>query len=193
MQAALRISRLVDALNRQIARVMGWALFAMVLVGAYNAIARSLEKELGLALSSNAYIEAQWYLFSLVFLFGAPYALRSNAHVRVDVLYGEHSARGKAWTDLLGGVLFLIPFCAFAIWISWDFVSNSVEVRELSPDPGGLPRWPLKLVVPIAFGLLGLQGISEVVKRIAFLRGMSAEDIGLEEPVVIDRGVGGES
>jgi TRAP-type mannitol/chloroaromatic compound transport system permease small subunit len=193
MQAALRISRLVDALNRQIARVMGWALFAMVLVGAYNAIARSLEKELGLALSSNAYIEAQWYLFSLVFLLGAPYALRSNAHVRVDVLYGEHSERGKAWTDLLGGVLFLIPFCAFAIWISWDFVSNSVEVRELSPDPGGLPRWPLKLVVPIAFGLLGLQGISEVVKRIAFLRGMSAEDIGLEEPVVIDRGVGGES
>ncbi len=193
MQAALRLSKLVDALNRQIARVMGWALFAMVLVGAYNAIARSLEKELGLSLSSNAYIEAQWYLFSLVFLLGAPYALRSNAHVRVDVLYGEHSERGKAWTDLLGGALFLIPFCAFAIWISWDFVGNSLEVRELSPDPGGLPRWPLKLVVPVAFGLLGLQGISEVVKRIAFLRGMSAEDIGLEEPVIVDRDVGGES
>ena len=193
MQAALRLSKLVDALNRQIARVMGWALFAMVLLGAYNAIARSLEKELGLALSSNAYIEAQWYLFSLVFLLGAPYALRSNAHVRVDVLYGEHSKRGKAWTDLIGGVLFLIPFCAFAIWISWDFVSNSIEVREVSPDPGGLPRWPLKLVVPIAFGLLGLQGVSGVVKRIAFLRGMSAEDIGLEEPVIVDRDVGGES
>ena len=193
MQAALRISRLVDALNRQLARVMGWALFAMVLVGAYNAIARSLEKELGLALSSNAYIEAQWYLFSLVFLLGAPYALRSNAHVRVDVLYGEHPARGKAWTDLLGGVLFLIPFCAFAIWISWDFVANSIEVREVSPDPGGLPRWPLKLVVPVAFGLLGLQGISEVVKRVAFLRGMSAEEVGLEEPAIVDRDGGGES
>ena len=193
MDAALRLSSLIDALNRQIARVMGWALFAMVLVGAYNAIARSLEKELGLALSSNAYIEAQWYLFSLVFLLGAPYALRSNAHVRVDVLYGEHPARGKAWTALLGGLLFLIPFCAFAIWISWDFVSNSVEVRELSPDPGGLPRWPLKLVVPVAFGLLGLQGISEVVKRVAFLRGMSAEEIGLEEPAMVDRDGGGES
>ncbi len=193
MRAALRLSRLIDALNRQIARVMGWALFAMVLVGAYNAIARSLEKELGLALSSNAYIEAQWYLFSLVFLLGAPYALRSNAHVRVDVLYGEHPERGKAWTDLLGGVLFLIPFCAFAIWISWDFVSNSIEVRELSPDPGGLPRWPLKLVVPIAFGLLGLQGISEVVKRVALLRGMSAEEIGLEEPATVDRDGGVES
>jgi len=193
MDAALRLSSLIDALNRQIARVMGWALFAMVLVGAYNAIARSLEKELGLMLSSNAYIEAQWYLFSLVFLLGAPYALRSNAHVRVDVLYGEHPARGKAWTDLLGGLLFLIPFCAFAIWISWDFVNNSIEVRELSPDPGGLPRWPLKLVVPVAFGLLGLQGISEVVKRVAFLRGMSAEEIGLEEPAMVDRDGGGES
>ena len=193
MQAALRLSRLIDALNRRLARVMGWALLGMVLVGAYNAIARSLEKELGLGLSSNAYIEAQWYLFSLVFLLGAPYALRANAHVRVDVLYGEHSQRGKAWTDLVGSVLFLIPFCLFAIWISWDFVGNSIAIAEVSPDPGGLPRWPLKLVVPIAFGLLGLQGLSEVVKRVAFLRGMSPEDLGLEEPAVIRRDEGGES
>ena len=193
MDAALRLSKLIDSLNRVIARAMGWALFLMVLVGAYNAIARSLEKELGLSLSSNAYIEAQWYLFSLVFLLGAPYALRSNAHVRVDVLYGEHPARGKAWTDLIGGVLFLIPFCLFAIWISWDFVSNSIEVRELSPDPGGLPRWPLKLVVPVAFGLLCLQGISEVVKRVAILRGMSAEEVGLDEPSLAGRDEGGPS
>ncbi|MCH2102527.1 MAG: TRAP transporter small permease subunit [Planctomycetes bacterium] len=193
MDAALRLSKLIDSLNRVIARAMGWALFLMVLVGAYNAIARSLEKELGLSLSSNAYIEAQWYLFSLVFLLGAPYALRSNAHVRVDVLYGEHPARGKAWTDLIGGVLFLIPFCLFAIWISWDFVSNSIAVGELSPDPGGLPRWPLKLVVPISFALLCLQGASEVVKRAAFLCGRSADEIGLEEPSLVDRSTGGES
>ena len=187
MQAALRLSRLFDALNRRLARVMGWALLGMVLVGAYNAIARSLEKELGLELSSNAYIEAQWYLFSLVFLLGAPYALRANAHVRVDVLYGEHSQRGKAWTDLVGSVLFLIPFCLFAIWISWDFVANSIAVNEQSPDPGGLPRWPLKLVVPIAFGLLGLQGLSEAVKRAAFLRGMTPEEVDLEEPPFVQR------
>lgn len=193
MHAALCLARLIDGMNRRLAQIMGWALFGMVLVGAYNAIARSLEKGLGLELSSNAYIEAQWYLFSLVFLLGAPHALRSNAHVRVDVLYGEHSERGKAWTDLLGGALFLLPFCAFAIWISWDFVSNSIAVREVSPDPGGLPRWPLKLVVPIAFALLGLQGISEVVKRIAFLRGVAPEEIGLEEPAVVQRDVGGES
>ena len=193
MDAALRLSKLIDSLNRMIARAMGWALFLMVLVGAYNAIARSLEKGLGLSLSSNAYIEAQWYLFSLVFLLGAPYALRSNAHVRVDVLYGEHPARGKAWTDLIGGVLFLIPFCLFAIWISWDFVSNSIAVGELSPDPGGLPRWPLKLVVPISFALLCLQGASEVVKRAAFLCGRSAKEIGLEEPSLVDRSVEAES
>ena len=187
MQVALRLSRLIDALNRLLARIMGWALLGMVLVGAYNAIARSLEKELGLELSSNAYIEAQWYLFSLVFLLGAPYALRANAHVRVDVLYGEHSRRGKAWTDLVGSVLFLIPFCLFAVWISWDFVANSIAVFEQSPDPGGLPRWPLKLVVPCAFALLCLQGVSEAVKRVAFLRGMSAEEVGLEEPALVQR------
>jgi len=193
MKIALCVSGLIDALNRRLARVMGWALLGMVLVGAYNAVARTLERGLGLQLSSNAYIEAQWYLFSLVFLLGAPYALRSNAHVRVDVLYGNHPERWKAWTDLLGGLLFLIPFCVFAIWISWDFVGNSIAIAEVSPDPGGLPRWPLKLVVPIAFGLLGLQGLSEVVKRVAFLRGMSPEDLGLEEPAVIRRDEGGES
>ena len=166
---------------------MGWALLAMVLIGAYNALARTIEKRVGLELSSNAYLEAQWYLFSLVFLLGAPYALRSNAHVRVDVLYGDHPERWKAWTDLLGGLFFLIPFCVFAIWISWDFVGNSVAIAEVSPDPGGLPRWPLKLVVPVAFGLLGLQGLSEIVKRIAFLRGMSPEDIGLNEPSLVER------
>jgi TRAP-type mannitol/chloroaromatic compound transport system permease small subunit len=107
--------------------------------------------------------------------------------VRVDVLYGEHSQRGKAWTDLLGTILFLIPFCAFAIWISLEFVANSIAVREQSPDPGGLPRWPLKLVVPFAFALLGLQGLSEAVKRVAFLRGMSPEEVGLEEPALVRR------
>ena len=187
MKTALSRSRLIDALNRRIGRAMGWATLAMVLIGAFNAIARTVERRLGLELSSNAYLEAQWYLFSLVFLLGAPYALRANAHVRVDVLYGQHPPRWKAWTDLLGSLLFLIPFCVFAIWSSWDFVGNSIAVRELSPDPGGLPRWPLKLVVPIAFGLLGLQGLSEAVKRVAFLSGMSAEDVNLEEPAFVDR------
>lgn len=187
MKLALSLSRRVDALNRAVGRGMAWATLVMVLIGAFNAVARTVERQVGLELSSNAYLEAQWYLFSLVFLLGAPYTLRANAHVRVDVLYGQHPARWKAWTDLVGSLLFLVPFCLFAIWISWDFVANSLAVWERSPDPGGLPRWPLKLVVPFAFALLGLQGLSEATKRIAFLSGMSAEEVGLVEPPLVDR------
>lgn len=186
MQGLLRAARAVDRLNRSLGKAVGWLLLVMVLVGAYNAVARYLERDLGLSLASNAYVELQWYLFSLVFLLGAPYTLRAGAHVRVDVLYGGHSTRGKAWIDLVGGILFLIPFCIFAIWISLDFVANSWAVREQSPDPGGLARWPLKAVVPVAFGLLALQGFSELVKRAAILRGATAEEVGLEEPALTD-------
>ena len=187
MRAALRLSSAIDGCNRRLAGGVAWLTLAMVLVGAYNAVARYMERGLGLQLSSNAYLELQWYLFSLVFLLGAPYALRCGAHVRVDVLYGGHSQRGKAWVDLVGGVLLLIPFCCFAVWISWDFVMSSWEIREQSSDPGGLPRWPLKIVVPTAFALVGLQGVSEVIKRIAILRGSSAEEVGLTEPKTGDR------
>ena len=182
VRGSLRLSSAIDRWNRRLAGVVAWLTLAMVLVGAYNAVARYLERDLGLQLSSNAYLELQWYLFSLVFLLGAPYALRADAHVRVDVLYGGHSQRGKAWVDLVGGVLLLIPFCCFAIWISWDFVLDSWRIREQSSDPGGLPRWPLKIVVPVAFGLVALQGVSEVIKRIAILRGRSVEEVGLTEP-----------
>lgn len=161
---------------------MAWATLAMVLIGAFNAIARYLERDVGLQLSSNAYTELQWYLFSLVFLLGAPFALRANRHVRVDVLYGSHDLRTRAWIDLLGGILFLIPFCIAAIWFSIDFAHQSWRVREVSNDPGGLARYPLKMVIPIAFGLLALQGFSEVIKRAAILRGASSEEVGLEEP-----------
>jgi len=182
MRTLLRISARIDRLNRTIGRAAAWLTLVMVLVGAYNAIARYLERDVGLRLSSNAYLEAQWYLFSLVFLLGAPYALRKGSHVRVDVLYGGHGERGKAWIDLFGGLILLLPFCVFAIWISWDFVRDSWLEREMSNDPGGLPRWPLKPVVPLAFLLLLLQGLSEVTKRLALLRGHSAAEVGLEEP-----------
>lgn len=181
MRALTRLSLAIDRLNRHIGQGAAWLTLLMVLIGAFNAIARYLQRDLGLDLASNAYLEAQWYLFSIVFLFGAPYALRLGSHVRVDVIYGNRSARGKAWIDLLGAALFLVPFCAFAIWISHDFVRDSFAVREGSLDPGGLPRWPLKVLVPIAFLLLGLQGISEIIKRVLFLRGVPAEQLGLEE------------
>jgi len=178
----LRASRAIDALNRTVGRWVAWLTFAMVLVGAFNAVARYFDRAAGGGLSSNAYVELQWYLFSLVFLLGAPYALRADAHVRVDVLYGRLGPRGRAWIDVLGGVLFLIPFCLFALVISWPGVRDSWSVREVSPDPGGLARWPIKAAVLVAFGLLLLQGLSETVKRAALLLGHPAGELGIDEP-----------
>lgn len=151
----------------------------MVLMGSFNALARYFDRAAGGGLSSNAFVEGQWYLFSLVFLLGAPHALRAGAHVRVDVLYGHLPERAKHWIDLLGGLLFTIPFCAFALWISWPAVREAWVIREVSPDPGGLPRWPIKAVVPLAFALLLLQGASETIRRAAALAGREVE---LREP-----------
>jgi TRAP-type mannitol/chloroaromatic compound transport system permease small subunit len=147
----------------------------MVLIGAYNAITRYLGRYIGINLSSNAYIEAQWYLFSLLFLLCAGYALQQDAHVRVDVLFARFSPRVRSWINILGAVLLLIPFCIFLLWVSWPVVMNSWNVREVSPDPGGLPRWPLKAVIPVCFILLMVQGIAELIKEVARLRGLSAQ------------------
>lgn len=182
MAGLLRLAAAIDRLNRRIGRVMGWATLAMVLLGAFNAVARYTDRYVQLGLSSNAWIELQWYLFSLVFLLGAPWALRANAHVRVDVLYGRLSERARVWIDLVGGVVFLLPFCIFAVIASWPGVRDSFAVLEQSPDPDGLPRYPIKAVVLVAFFLIALQGLSEIVKRIAWLRGAGAEEIGLVEP-----------
>ena len=182
----LAISTAIDALNRHVGRAVAWLTAAMVAIGAYNAIARYLERDLGIQLSSNGLLELQWYLFSLVFLLGAAYALRRGAHVRVDILYGSHSRRAKAWIDFVGALLFLIPFCAFAVWVSWGFVADSWAEREMSPDPGGLPRWLLKPAVPIAFALLALQGISETIKRAAILFGPEPDGVVLDEPLEDD-------
>jgi TRAP-type mannitol/chloroaromatic compound transport system permease small subunit len=186
LRALLRIAAGIDRLNRALGAGVAWLTLVMVLVGALNALLRWVDGATGSALSSNAYIEAQWFLFSLVFLMGAARTLRANGHVRVDVLYGRLSARGKAWIDLVGGVLFLLPFCAFALIESWPYVLDSWQARggkgEISPDPGGLLYYPIKAAILVAFALLALQGLSEIVKRAAFLRGWSAEEIGLEEP-----------
>ena len=178
----LRAAFAIDTFHRRLAGGIAWLTLAMVLVGAYNAIARTLDNRVGTALSSNAYLEAQWYLFGIVFLLAAPYALRANAHVRVDVLYGGHGSRGRAWVDLLGSVLLAIPFCAFAIWTSKDFVVDSWMLGEMSNDPGGLPRWVLKPIVPLGFLLLLLQVVSEAIKNAAVLRGRSRDEAGLDEP-----------
>ena len=157
-------------MNAWIGRLVSYLTLAMVLVGAYNAIVRYLGRYIGLNLSSNAYIELQWYMFSLIFLLGAAYTLRRDGHVRVDVLYSRASPRTRAIVDIVGMVLFLIPFSLFVLWSSWPSVRNSWKVLEGSPDPGGLPRYPIKTVILVAFGLLLLQAIAEIVRRIWQLR-----------------------
>ncbi len=171
MTGLLTTSRWIDRLNGVVGKVVSWLTLLMIVLGAWNAIARYLGRFTETSLASNAYLEAQWYLFSVVFLLGAAWTLREDAHVRVDVLYGRLGPRGKAWIDLIGTFLFLLPFCVFAIWASWDAVANSWTIGELSPDPGGLPRWPLKALIPVCFVLLIAQGFSEAIKRIATLVG----------------------
>ncbi len=171
-------TRAVDRLTRRLGRFVSWLTLAMVLIGAYNAIARYLGRFIHANLSSNLYLELQWYLFSLIFLLGAGFALRENAHVRVDVLYGRLRRRARARIDALGSVLLLLPFCVFVLWVSWPSIRNSWAVREVSPDPGGLPRYPLKAVIIVAFVLLLAQGVSQLLKDVSVLRGRDPQDGG---------------
>ncbi len=171
MQPLLSIASRIDRLNERIGRFACWLTFLMVLVGSYNAIARYAGRAWGMNLTSNALLETQWYLFSAVFLLGAAYALRHNAHVRVDVMFGRFTPRTQAWIELVGTLAFLVPFCVIMLWVSWAPVRNSWMILEMSPDPGGLPRYPIKSLIPLAFLLLLLQGLSDAVKRWAFLKG----------------------
>ncbi len=171
MRIWLLLSRAIDRINEVIGRFVGWLTLAMVLIGAYNAVVRYLGGYLGRNLSSNAYLELQWYLFSLVFLFGASYTVKRNAHVRVDLVYGRLGERGRAWIDLVGTLVLMLPFTIFALWVSWPSVRNSWAVREVSPDPGGLARYPIKSVILLAFGLLILQGLSQAIRQVAVLFG----------------------
>lgn len=178
----LRLARAIDRLNERLGRWVVWLSLVMVLVGSFNAIARYVGPRLDLQLSSNAYIELQWYLFSLVFLLAGAYTLKHDRHVRVDVFYARLSSRWQAWIDLAGTLVFLIPFSIVGLWVSWPAVRASWSILEGSPDPGGLARYPIKTVILIAFALLLAQGLAEVVRRVAFLRGEIAEPAPRHEP-----------
>src|SRR5688572_13705292 len=172
MQAALAFARTMGRINDAIGTMLRWLAVAMVLLGAYNALARYITPKVGFALSSNALNEAQWYLFTLIFLLGSAYALRHDVHIRVDVVYGRLSAKAKAWVDIAGTVLFLIPFSVLMIWVSYTPIVNSWRLRETSPDPGGLPRYPIKAIVLLSFALLMLQGFAMIVERLAIVKGI---------------------
>ena len=191
MRTLLRIAHRIDQTNEWIGRVVYWLTLVMVGVGAYNALVRYLDRFTGLGLSSNTYIELQWYMYSLIFLLGAAYTLKHNAHVRVDVLLARLTPRGQAWVNLGGTLLFLLPFCFLVIRMSWPTVHNSWAVWEVWPDPGGLPRYPIKTAIPVAFFLLFLQGISVAIKQIAFLRDPAAEDVPESAPINSGKPQGG--
>ena len=170
MNVLRRVAAAIDRMNDGIGTAVTWLSLLMIGFGAYNAVARYATRFAGLSLSSNALNELQWYLFSVIFLLGAAWGLRHDVHVRVDVLYARRSRRTQAWIDLLGTVLFLIPFCVMMLWVSWPAVARSFAIREVSPDPGGLPRWPIKGLLIVSFVLLLLQGLAVIVRQMDVIR-----------------------
>jgi len=166
LNALLRLSRIIDATNERVGRVIAWVVLVMVLISAANATIRKI-----FDYSSNAYLEIQWYLFSAVFLLGAGYTFLKNEHVRIDIISSRTSARAQNWVDIFGILFFLMPMSVIIMWLSWPLLQDSFVRHEVSSNAGGLIIWPARLLVPVGFFLLILQGISELIKRIAFLMG----------------------
>jgi len=163
----LSLSRLIDALNERIGKLVYWLVLVMVLVSSGNAMSRY-----SLSIASNAWLELQWYLFAAVFLLCSGYTLRHNEHIRIDVISGRLSRRGQMWIDIFGTLFFLLPMAAYITWLSWPIFMNAWNSNEISGSAGGLIRWPARALVPAGFCLLTLQGLSELIKRIAFLQGL---------------------
>jgi len=166
MKFLLAISRSIDTVNERVGRLLLWLVLAMVLVSAGNATSRYL-----FSLSSNAWLELQWYMFAAVFLLCAGYTLLHDEHIRIDVIAGRLSRRTQIWIDIFGTVFFLLPMSVYILWLSWPIFLNAWHTGEVSTNYGGLVRWPARLMVPLGFLLLSLQGISELIKNVAVLRG----------------------
>jgi TRAP-type mannitol/chloroaromatic compound transport system permease small subunit len=166
MQGLLKLSGLIDGINHAIGKAATWLILVVVVISAGNATFRY-----SLNWSSNALLEIQWYLFSAIFLFCAAYVLLKNEHIRIDVIAGRFSERTQNWIDVFGIIVFLMPMVLLTLYLSWPVFMNAWTTGETSPNPGGLVRWPVRLLMPIGFFLLVLQGISELIKRIAFLTG----------------------
>ena len=177
MNPLLRLSGLIDALNQQLAKLANWLVLLACLVSAGNAMIRY-----ALDTSSNAWLEVQWYMFAGMVMLGAPYTLKLNEHVRVDVIYGHLQPRTRAWIDLLGLIFFLMPAALLIMEMSWPYFVESLRGHEVSPNAGGLIRWPVKLIIPVGMGLLALQGVSEIIKRIGYLLGVYNMDTQYERP-----------
>lgn len=162
----IRFSRLIDGINQAIGRSVYWLILVMVVISALNAVSRKLFN-----LSSNAFLEIQWYLFAAVFLLGSGYTLLRNEHVRIDIVASCFGRTAQIWIDIIGTVLFLLPLTLLIIYTSWSYFLISFANQEWSINPGGLIVWPAKLLIPAGFVLLFLQGLAQLVKLIAALRG----------------------
>ncbi|SDP29459.1 TRAP transporter small permease subunit [Afipia sp. GAS231] len=177
MRPMLAISESIDWLNQRLGDVCNFLVLAACVVSAGNAMIRY-----AFGYSSNSWLELQWYMFAVFVMFGASYTFKRNEHVRVEILYLMLSERGQLWLDMIGTLFFLIPSCLLLSYLSWPFFMQAYNVGEISSNAGGLVRWPIKIVVPVGFVLLALQGVSEVIKRIAALKGYVVIDAKYERP-----------
>lgn len=185
MQPLLKLSRLIDRLTEWIGKTVYWLVLAAVIVSAGNAVIRYIFSK-----SSNGWLELQWYLYSAIFLLCAGYALLHNAHVRIDIIVGRLPRKAQLWIDIIGGVFFLLPMAIIIMWLSWPMFVDSYIRDEVSPNAGGLLRWPVKLLIPVGFLLLILQGISELIKRVARLKGLIPDEVERVHGVESEREAG---
>jgi TRAP-type mannitol/chloroaromatic compound transport system permease small subunit len=181
MKILLALSRAIDALNERIGHIVYWLILAMVLISAGNAISRY-----ALSIASNAWLELQWYLFAAVFLLCSGYTLLHNEHIRIDVVASLWSKRTQTWIDVFGTLFFLLPMSVYILWASWPIFMNAWNSGEVSGSAGGLIRWPARLLVPAGFFLLSLQGISELIKRIAYLQGLIPDPVEKHEDPALE-------
>lgn len=176
MPFLLSLSRMIDKISTGVGKFSMWLILATTLISAGNAIVRKIFN-----VSSNGLLEIQWYLFAAVFLMGAGYGFLRNSHVRIDFIAAKLSARTRNWIDAIGIVAVLFPFCVLSIVLSWPLFTNALASGEMSQNAGGLIRWPAYGLIPLGFGLLAMQGVSELIKRIAFLIGRGPDVLSLEE------------
>lgn len=174
----LPLAGVIDKFSGVLGAIANWLVLIACLISAGNATSRYLFNA-----SSNAWLEIQWYMFGAMVLLGAAYTMRVNEHVRVDLFYGAVSERARHWIDLLGGVFFLMPMCFILMWFTWPWFVDSWNINESSNNAGGLIRWPIKLLLPVGFALLALQGFSEIVKRAAALKGVYTHEFAYEKPL----------
>ena len=178
MSALLKFSLWMDWISSQLGKVAAFTVLAAALISAGNAFVR-----FGLNTSSNGWLEIQWYLFAATVMLGAPVVLKLNEHVRVDIIYGKLKGNGPVYVDLFGLLCFLLPVMGLIAYLSWPLFYGMLRSGEMSGNSGGLIRWPVMMLLPLGFALMFLQGVSEVIKRVAYLKGLIQMDTHYEKPV----------